>query len=147
MLEGASLAEMPSRGNLILTVPEIGGGVSLGAKAMSIAGIREATVLEGRSSKAAATVSSIPSASWPGRTRFSASERLKGVVVEDYESDSDIDPKDMRMLEEGFTRVVIFLKMDEKYRLYRNMCCEMHEQLRAGSSTQSVRDELEKRDE
>nr|XP_009792891.1 PREDICTED: uncharacterized protein LOC104239863 [Nicotiana sylvestris] len=32
-------------------------------------------------------------------------ERGKGMVVDDYKSDSDIDPEDMRMFEEGFTRV------------------------------------------
>ncbi|XP_019257729.1 PREDICTED: uncharacterized protein LOC109235940 [Nicotiana attenuata] len=45
------------------------------------------------------------------------------------------------------TRAEFFLKMAEKYRLYRNRCREMHGQLRAGASTQFVREELEKRDE
>ncbi|XP_070029779.1 uncharacterized protein [Nicotiana sylvestris] len=144
-------------------------------------------------------------------------------MVEEYESDSDIDPEDMRMFEGGFTRTEareegpshilevpsdfnllqdmmdlvpqfdllcsaaengalqdvsdselsrglaamglrtymleiesacraeiraeIFLKMAEKYRWYHNRCREMREQLRAGDGIQSVREELEKRDE
>ncbi|XP_070007992.1 COP1-interactive protein 1-like [Nicotiana sylvestris] len=147
-----------------------------------------------------------------------ANEKGKGVIVDDYESDSDIDHKDMRMFEEGFTRVdvreegpsrvleipsdfnlledtvelvpqfdllcsaaeseslreindsalsrgvaemalriesarraetrvEVFLKMDAKYRRYRDKCREMHAQLREDSNTQSVREELEKRDE
>nr|XP_016451656.1 PREDICTED: keratin, type II cuticular Hb3-like [Nicotiana tabacum] len=37
--------------------------------------------------------------------------------------------------------------MAEKYQWYRNRCREIREQLRAGASTQSARDELEKTDE
>lgn len=51
----------------------------------------------GQSSEAAAIISSDPSMSRRARTPSSANERLKGVVVDNYEFDSDIDPDDVRM--------------------------------------------------
>lgn len=47
MLEGASLDEMPSRGNLILMVPKTGVGANLGADVMPVYGVQEDTAMEG----------------------------------------------------------------------------------------------------
>nr|XP_009762415.1 PREDICTED: uncharacterized protein LOC104214452 [Nicotiana sylvestris]XP_016472846.1 PREDICTED: uncharacterized protein LOC107794825 isoform X2 [Nicotiana tabacum] len=75
VLEGASLAETPSRGDLVSTAPEIGGGANLDMEATPVASVQEATVTEGRSSKADIVVPSRPSSSRPNNTPSSANER------------------------------------------------------------------------
>ncbi|XP_070013065.1 uncharacterized protein [Nicotiana sylvestris] len=45
------------------------------------------------------------------------------------------------------TQADVFLKLAPKYRRYRDRCREMHAQLRAGGNAQSLKEELEKRDE
>lgn len=52
---------------------------------------------------AAAAFSGDPSTSRPNCAPSSVNERGKGVMVEDYEYESDINPEDMRMFEESFT--------------------------------------------
>lgn len=60
-----------------------------------------------QSSEAAVVVSGGPSTSRQNRAPSLANEKGKGVMVEDYESESYIDPEDMRMFEEGFTQTVV----------------------------------------
>lgn len=44
-------------------------------------------------------------------------------------------------------RTKIFLKALEKYRRYRNKCCELHERMRGNPGARSLGEELEKRDQ
>lgn len=44
-------------------------------------------------------------------------------------------------------RARFFLKMLEKYRRYRDRCCEMHERLRTDPRNRALGEELEKRDQ
>nr|XP_016486968.1 PREDICTED: uncharacterized protein LOC107807156 [Nicotiana tabacum] len=95
----------PLRADPIGAVSENGREVVLGVEALLGSGTDGVVVASGQGSVAAIIILSGPSTSQQAHTSSLASERLKGVVVNDYESDSDIDPEDMRLFEKSFTRV------------------------------------------
>lgn len=68
---------------------------------------QQPAVTGGQISEAAIVVLEVPSSSVLGRASSSAAERGKGVVVDDYESESDLDPDDVRIFEEGITHSVV----------------------------------------
>lgn len=113
MSEGLSSIERASRGDPVLAVSEPEGDTSLGAGSSSslcmetvpVLGVEEAIAVGGQSSEAASIIPSSPSTSQQVCASSSANERTKGAIIDDYEYDSNIDPEDIRMFDEGFTRV------------------------------------------
>lgn len=63
--------------------------------------------VEGPDSGVAALISGMPSSSVAGRASSSAAERGKDVVIDDYESESDLDPDDVRTFKDGLTHSVV----------------------------------------
>nr|XP_009766810.1 PREDICTED: uncharacterized protein LOC104218108 [Nicotiana sylvestris] len=87
-----------------------------------------ATVTGSQGIKAAVSTSDRPSSSRPNRASSLAPERGKGVVVDDYEFDSNLDPDDVRMFEEGFTHTVGYLlKISYKKGSTQNTGCNTSE--------------------
>lgn len=107
VLEAGSLVETSSRGILSPAVIGTGDDTNPAVETTPTVSVQGVGVAERRSSEAVVAVSGGPSTSQPTRIPSSASEREKGVVVDDYESESDINPEDMRMFEEGYTRTVV----------------------------------------
>ncbi|XP_016507394.1 uncharacterized protein LOC107825072 [Nicotiana tabacum] len=73
----------------------------------AVVGDQQHVAVENQTSGVAVVISDMPSSSAASRASSSAAERGKGVVVDDYESESDLDPDDVRMFEEGLTHSVV----------------------------------------
>lgn len=73
----------------------------------AVVGEQQPVVVENQTSWAAVMISDVPSSSAVVRASSSTVERGKGVVVDDYESELDLDPDDVRMFEEGLTHSVV----------------------------------------
>lgn len=109
LLEGASLVEASSRGDPTLVVSEAGGDADRAAEATPIL-VADKTTIAGEGGtefggcrdcfERPIIISAKPRPS-------STNEKGKCVVVDDYESYYGINPEDMMMFEEGFTRVEV----------------------------------------
>lgn len=64
-------------------------------------------MVENQTSGTTVVTSEVPSSSVVGCAPPLATERGKGVVVDEYESESDLDPDNVRMFEEGHTHSVV----------------------------------------
>lgn len=100
--------EEPAGGDPELTRPNQGGGTALDAETVPPSNVEIASVEEGERPKATAV---IPRSDLSMSERVdipsSAEKRAKGVAVDDYKSGSDVDPKEERIFDEGFTQVEV----------------------------------------
>ncbi|XP_070029875.1 uncharacterized protein [Nicotiana sylvestris] len=106
-----------------------------------VVSIQGANMAERWSSEVAIAVLGGPSTSRQNHAPSSANEKGKGIMVDDYEFESDIDPEDMRMFEEGFTRTMIYMlevesarKAEMRIEIFLKMaekCSELEELLHA----------------